>query len=164
MKTKKLKVVAPEGCKIDKENSTFECIKFKPLKKFITYEDVARSVMSKDQYFIGASGEIESTPDILRMNCCCDKCNSSNVKQLERILAFNQLLNIAEYYNRRSKQRRFMYNIVYDMDRRTYDSCSHNPNAGFKSGVYVLFNRREDLQSVIDNPNFREILDTVYKN
>ena len=33
METKELKVVAPEGYEIDKENSTFECIKFKLIKE-----------------------------------------------------------------------------------------------------------------------------------
>ena len=164
MEIKELKVIIPDGYEIDEENSTFKCIKFRPAKQFITYEDVARSVMDKDQYFINALGEIHSTSDAAKMDCCCDKCNSSNIRQLERILALNQLLNIAEYYNRRSKRKRFMYNIMYDMYRHTYDSCSCSPNAGFKSGVYVLFNRREDLRSVIDNPNFRDILDIVYKN
>lgn len=28
----------------------------------------------------------------------------------------------------------------------------------------ALFNRKEDAQEVIDNPNFREILDTIYKD
>lgn len=30
-------------------------------------------------------------------------------------------------------------------------------------GVVALFNREEDAQAVIDNPNFREILNTIYK-
>lgn len=33
METKELKIVPPEGYEVDKENSTFECIKFKPLEK-----------------------------------------------------------------------------------------------------------------------------------
>lgn len=33
----------------------------------------------------------------------------------------------------------------------------------FIRGISVIFNRREDAQAVIDNPNFREILDTIYK-
>ena len=30
-------------------------------------------------------------------------------------------------------------------------------------GIIVTFNKIEDAQAVIDNPNFREILDTIYK-
>lgn len=33
METKELKITPPEGFEIDKENSTFECIKFKPITK-----------------------------------------------------------------------------------------------------------------------------------
>lgn len=33
MKTKELKITPPEGYEIDKENSTFECIQFKPIVK-----------------------------------------------------------------------------------------------------------------------------------
>ena len=38
METKEFKINIPKGYEIDKENSTFECIKFKPVKN-ITYED-----------------------------------------------------------------------------------------------------------------------------
>lgn len=31
--TQEIKIIPPEGYEIDKENSTFDCIKFKPLKK-----------------------------------------------------------------------------------------------------------------------------------
>ena len=33
MKTKEIKITPPEGYEIDKENSTFDCIKFKPVAK-----------------------------------------------------------------------------------------------------------------------------------
>ena len=33
METKEIKITPPEGFEIDKENSTFDCIKFKPIKK-----------------------------------------------------------------------------------------------------------------------------------
>lgn len=35
MKDKEVKIIPPEGYEIDKENSTFECIKFKPIKKWV---------------------------------------------------------------------------------------------------------------------------------
>ena len=39
METKEIKINIPKGYEIDKENSTFECIKFRPRKKYITYKD-----------------------------------------------------------------------------------------------------------------------------
>ena len=41
MEAKELKIQIPEGYEIDKENSTFECIKFKLIKNYITYKDVS---------------------------------------------------------------------------------------------------------------------------
>lgn len=38
METKEMKIVPPEGYEIDKENSTFECIKFKPIEIAKTYK------------------------------------------------------------------------------------------------------------------------------
>ena len=33
----------------------------------------------------------------------------------------------------------------------------------YSFGIKAYFNREEDAQAVIDNPNFREILNTIYK-
>lgn len=48
METKELKIQAPEGYEIDKENSTLECIKFKPIKKNITYKDICNTLFAKN--------------------------------------------------------------------------------------------------------------------
>lgn len=36
---KEVKIQVPEGYEIDEKNSTFECIKFKPIKKVETYDE-----------------------------------------------------------------------------------------------------------------------------
>ncbi|QOR59345.1 hypothetical protein [uncultured phage cr116_1] len=86
-----------------------------------------------------------------------------NRKQLERLLALNQLLNIAEYYNKLHPTRYIRpYCITFEEEYgyivRQYDiaDCLY--------GVVALFNSNDDAQEVIDNPNFREILDTIYKD
>lgn len=91
-----------------------------------------------------------------------DKNNATNKKQLERILALNQLLNIAEYYNRLHIMIDKPYVILYDKRIQSYTVNSVSPCYGF--GVEVAFNRAEDAKVVRDNPNFREILDTIYKD
>lgn len=50
METKELKIISPEGYEIDKENSTFECIKFKPIVK--RWRDTSPKV---DGYFINGN-------------------------------------------------------------------------------------------------------------
>lgn len=153
MKTKELKIQVPEGYKIDKENSTFECIKFKSIKKDVTYEDICNVL--KPNYFIGSYGNVYASE-------ITDKNRSTNKKQLKRILALNQLLNIAEYYNQiNAKEDYKQYYIVYHMTIGYKVYCY---DEGAIPSIVVTFNKIEDAQAVIDNPNFREILDTIYKN
>lgn len=159
MGTKELKVQAPEGYEIDKENSTFEYIKFKPIKKDITYKDVCNAILkNKTNYYIDTSGRIEDS--ILDTNAY-DKNNTTNKKQLERLLALNQLLNIAEYYNKQHGIG-IITTIMYDNVNQVYSVT--NTSTMYIYGIKVVFNRKEDAQAVIDNPNFREILDTIYKD
>lgn len=160
MEAKEVKIQAPKGYEIDKENSTFECIKFKPIKRYITYEDVCNSILKKG-YYTNSYGEIIGNY-ICAVNLRAGKNNATNTKQLERILALNQLLNIVEYYNTLHNINISNNTILYDYVNQTYVTASVSTT--YSRGIEVIFNRKEDAQEVIDNPNFREILDMVYKN
>lgn len=164
METKELRVQAPEGYEIDKENSTLECIKFKPIKKDITYKDVCKNIFNEDvAYYIDRYGEIQYG---YIGSSICDKDNTTTRIQLEKLLALNQLLNIAEYYNKLHPTNTLApYTItgLNNGDSITYEVDAYNLK-GWLFGVVVLFNNKEDAQAVIDNPNFREILDTIYKD
>lgn len=161
MDTKELKIQVPEGYEIDKENSTFECIKFKLAKKDITYEDICNTLFTKKWgFFISISGNIEE--EMLDYYVASEKNNATNKKQLEKVLAMNQLLNIATYYNSRVKESDGLYTIGYNTTTHMYEVISSPFKINF--GLLAYFIRKEDTQSVIDNPNFQEILDIVYKN
>ena len=140
MEAKELKIQAPEGYEIDKENSTFECIKFKPIKKGITYKNVSNKLFNDNEkiyYYTDSCGDIQfcQTTNVEDAN------NATNVKQLKRILALNQLLNIAEYYNRLHIMIDKPYVILYDKRTQSYTVNSVSPCYGF--GVEVAFNRAE---------------------
>ena len=96
MNTKEIKITVPEGYEIDKENSTFECIKFK--KKGLTYENIAeRLFKNKRTYFIGAMSNISDyAPE---GNGVYLPNQAPSKKQLQRLLAINKLMNVAEYLN-----------------------------------------------------------------
>lgn len=165
METKELKIQTPKGYEIDKEHSTFERIIFKPIKN-ITYEDMCNRIFNvcngDTGYYIDNTGNIKKASGFSN-GARNDKNNATNVKQLERLLALNQLLNIAEYYNRLyPKQNHTQYYII-KKDKNGYDIVEYEW-LQYVLGIVALFNRKEDAQSVIDNPNFREILDTIYKN
>ena len=97
MNTKEIKITVPEGYEIDKENSTFECIKFK--KKRLTYEDVAEKLFKqKKTYFICEQGKIEIFTPASVVGASYAN-NATSEKQLQRLLAINKLMNVAEYLN-----------------------------------------------------------------
>ena len=55
METKEIKISVPEGYEIDEENSTFECIKFKPIVKKWRY-DISANVKG---YYIDTDSDIK---------------------------------------------------------------------------------------------------------
>ena len=140
IKNNQLTIDIPKGMEIDTENSdlTKGVIKFKP--KYITYNDIVNSTNSMDSI----SALVQS----------------GNMLKLE---AIEQLMSIARYYNKGWKpdwnEGELKYFIVLNHYSNTY-GIDYDQN--YNSGV-VYFKNKKDAQSVIDNPNFREILDTIYK-
>lgn len=172
METKEIKINVPEGYEIDKENSTFECIKFKPIKKELTYKDVAiekeltykdvaEELFSKNLFTSDLKGRIF---EISSHGSKIDINNATNKKQLERLFALNQLLNIAEYYNKKSpKNGKRVYCINLDERSREYYFKDYISPTIIR-GLIPTFNNEKDAKAVINNPNFKEILDLVYKS
>lgn len=159
METKEIKIKVPEGYEIDEENSTLECIKFKPIKKELIYKDVAKELFLKDMFITNVCGEIYKVSSASPY----DKNNATNKKQLERLLALNQLLNIAEYYNKKSpKEGEYTYCI--SLEGRNFEYfVQRSKKPRIERGLIPEFNRKEDAKAVINNPNFKEILDLVYR-
>ena len=160
METKEIKIKVPEGYEIDRENSTLECIRFKPIKKELTYEDVAEELFSSSLFTLDTIGRI--------CNVCStiskfDKYNATSKKQLERLLALNQLFNIAEYYNRKNpKKENRVYCINLDERSNEYYFQDYISPIIIR-GLIPAFKNKKDAKAVIDNPNFKEILDLIYK-
>jgi hypothetical protein len=160
METKELKVQVPEGYEIDKENSTFERIRFKPIKKDITYKGICNALFVNDTYFITDRGYVHKNA-LWDNEIIPDKNIATTEKQLKKLLALNQLLNIAEYYNKLHGNGVNSV-IKYDKIKKIY--VVTGAFTAYTQGIRAIFNRMEDAQAVIDNPNFREILDTIYKD
>ena len=159
METKEIKIDIPKGYEIDKENSTFECIKFKPVKN-ITYEDVCVNLFAeKYRYYIDSFGVIYSTQ--LKAFIYSPN-NAPNKKQIERLLALNQLMNIAYYYNHHKYVEKG-YIITYNRESCCYGVMDDNSSYYKLTAIDPIFEKIEDAQAVIDNPNFRSILDTLCK-
>ena len=160
METKEVKINIPKGYEIDKENSTFECIKFRLSKKYITYEDCCEKLFSNIGYYTSSHGEIIS--DGYYDEYITDPNNAPNRKQLERLLALNQLMNIAYYYNHHKYVEKG-YIIAYNREGCCYEVMDDNNSYYKLTAIDPIFEKIEDAQAVIDNPNFRGILDTLCK-
>ena len=87
METKEIKIQVPEGYEIDKENSTFECIKFKPKSR--TYKDVT------DKLFKGR--KIYPATFAVELGYLGDHCIS--ISQSQKLHALNKLINVAKHLN-----------------------------------------------------------------
>lgn len=95
---KEVKIQVPEGYEIDKENSTFECIKFKPKK--LTYEDVANALfLGKTGYYISNDGKVRHASWSIHNGACVEANNALSKLQCEKLLALNKLINVAKYLN-----------------------------------------------------------------
>lgn len=96
MENKEIKIVPPPGFVIDKENSTFECIKFKP--KQPTYKDIAEKLFddNKKMWYISYGGEIRHKQVCGNTD---DPENATSKKQCGKLLALNKLINVAKYLN-----------------------------------------------------------------
>ena len=139
-KDNKLTINIPDGMEIDLQNSNFDAgvIKFK--NKELTYKGIQDSVGYPTSTFV-------TTHNRLKIN------------------AIDMLMNIAKYYNGNWKPNwknpdSLKFYIWYDTLREKYDIefCS----GSVRNDVY--FKNKKDAQAVIDNPNFREILDAIFKN
>ena len=162
METKELKIEIPKGYEIDKENSTFECIKLKPVKN-ITYEDCCKKLFPNYKgFYINAWGEIANIANNFSLEPSTSINTAPNKKQLERLLALNQLMNIAYYYNHHKYVEKG-YIITYNREGCCYGVMDDNSSYYKLTAIDPIFEKIEDAQAVIDNPNFRSILDTLCK-
>lgn len=96
---KEVKIQVPEGYEIDEENSTFKCIKFKPIKEAKTYDDVAIELFSgKGCYFIDGRGNVRHITEYDGLVNEPNNCVTE--KQAEKLLAINKLMNVTHYLNK----------------------------------------------------------------
>lgn len=141
IKDNQLTINIPDGMEIDLQNSNFDTGVIKFRKKELTYKDIQDSV-----------GKYPTSTFVTPHN-------------MLKINAIDMLMNIAKYYNGNwkpdwSNNKEGKFYISYNFIHNVYFVIEDNSN---NVGT-IVFKHKEDAQAVIDNPNFREILDAIYKN
>ena len=119
------KIQIPEGMEIDRENSTLECIKFKPKK--LTYRDVIKHLSYSYPIF------------------------TSNAKHKSKCVTFRKLLEVADYLNGDWKpdwdnDTQYKYIISYNGIKETFyiQSC------WYVTQGLVCFSSKENAEKAID--------------
>lgn len=128
METKEFKIQVPEGYKIDKENSTFECIKFK--KKPVTIMSIMDEFKEKLNYSV--------------------KVLATSNTHMHKILAINSLILVAKYLNNGwvpnfNSCRHRNYYITIRGNKLFIDYCFN-----INTGAVAYFKNEELAQQAID--------------
>ena len=138
MENNQLTIDIPEGMEIDLENSDLAkgIVKFR--SKWLTIAEIISCEWSYSSITVSASTR-------------------------KKIIAISNLMDIAKYYNGDwepdwDNQNEYKYSIVYN---RGIYKVDYGLMTIFSN---IYFKNKKDAQAVIDNPNFRDILDAVYKN
>lgn len=149
-KLKSVEFDLPNGYVIDKDNSDLDkgIIRFK--RKWLTIEE-----MYKLKPIVACEYVIPSI--------------AINASSRKKIVSLANLMNIARYfngdwnYNANSDECGYM--IAYD--KTTTEICGYQViNINADTDMYfgnIMFKNEADAQYVIDNPNFRDILDNIFK-
>lgn len=136
----KLVIDIPKGMEVDVEKSDLKAgiIAFK--KKEISYADVLSALAGK-----GVCPADIKVPEMIA----------------GKIIALARLMTTAKYYNGDWKpdwnSQEYKHNIMRTSEYGITSCGNYNEGA-------IYFKNKEDAQAVIDNPNFRSILDAIYKD
>ena len=120
-----IRIKVPEGMEIDKENSTFECIKFKP--KNVTYDDVLKSIVPYTQIV------------------------NTTLRHQQKCITFRKLLEVADYLNGDWKPdwndgNQYKYFILYNHEKNKFFIENH----WYVNQGIACFSSRENAEKAIE--------------
>lgn len=145
----------PNGYVIDKYNSDLDkgIIRFK--RKWLSLKQLYKS--AKDNNYHTCLSEIK------------DSTGDKTCEVREKLIALSNLMDITRYFNGNweysNNDDNCGYMIAYDKTR-TIDDGYQVVHINSDTDMYygnIMFKNEADAQYVIDNPNFREILDNIFK-
>ena len=130
------KIQVPEGMEIDRKNSTFECIKFKP--KELTYIEISK--------------KFPKNPSV-----------SVNARHFSKLLIIRQLLEVADYLNGDWKpdwndMNQVKYVISYNVNKKIFIEGCYYTNYSI-----VCFSSKENAEKAIEIIGEKNLLNLYLK-
>lgn len=154
-KLKSVEFDLPNGYVIDKDNSDLDkgIIRFK--RKWLSLEQLYK--LAKDNNHHTYLSEIK---DFTGYKTC---------EVGEKLIALASLMDIARYFNGNWKYDITKEVVGYSIDYCKFVEAPHYSVCKIENYVYTyygnpVFKNEADAQYVIDNPNFRDILDKIFKS
>ena len=129
------KIQVPEGMEIDKENSTFDCIKFKPK---LSYQEISKNFPKSSSV-------------------------STNANHLSKLLTIRQLLEVADYLNGDWKpdwndMNQVKYVISYNVNKKIFIEGCYYTNYSI-----VCFSSKENAEKAIEIIGEKNLLNLYLK-
>ena len=138
---KELKINVPEGYEIDKEASTFECIKFKPINKVNIWEDIKRI----SGVYIDLESNIKADPCAKLLASDRNKLMYINEKHAKSALAMAQISQLMPYYGGPITKEEWnnpgIYKYCIENNSNSIDLTLHNNKVEFLA-FHTLEQRR----------------------
>lgn len=154
-KLKSVEFDLPNGYVIDKDNSDLDkgIIHFK--RKWLSLEQLYK--LAKDNNYHTYLSEIK---DFTGYKTC---------EVREKLIALANLMDIARYFNGNWKYDITKEVVGYSITYYKFVEAPHYSVCKIENSVYTyygnpVFKNEADAQYVIDNPNFRDILDKIFKS
>lgn len=154
-KLKSVEFDLPNGYVIDKDNSDLDkgIIRFK--RKWLSLEQLYK--LAKDNNYHTYLSEIK---DFTSYKTC---------EVREKLIALANLMDIARYFNGNWKYDITKEVVGYSIAYYKFVEAPHYSVCKIENSVYTyygnpVFKNEADAQYVIDNPNFKDILDKIFKS
>ena len=150
-----IELVLPNGHEIDVESSDLSkgIIRFKC--KWLSLEQLYN--LAKDNNYHTCLSEIK------------DSTGDKTCEVREKLIALANLMDIARYFNGNWKYDITKEVVGYSIAYYKFVEAPHYSVCKIENSVYTyygnpVFKNEADAQYVIDNPNFRDILDKIFKS
>lgn len=142
-----IEIALPNGCEIDVKSSDLNkgIVRFK--RKWLTLEQIYK--LANDNDYITSRSAIKDFSD-------------------DKLAAIANLIDIARYFNGDWKYNVTKENVGYAIAYYKFVAEPHYSVCKIDNSVYTyygnpVFKNEADAQYVIDNPNFKDILDKIFK-
>lgn len=144
---KEINITVPEGYEIDKENSTFECIKFKKRIDINIWKDIERL----EGIYINNTSDFTHVDKVITKNDSWDKNIFSDIQHAKSALAMAQISQLMPYYGGEITKEEW---DDFDLTKYVITRCGNNSETRVAHSYYefLAFHTEEQRDRFLSFP------------